>query len=36
MDARAIGDTSLVAGVRRSTLEQATDWTLWAEKVVTF
>jgi len=36
MDARAIGDASLVDRVRRSTLEQATDWTLWAEKVVSY
>lgn len=36
MDARAIADASLVDGVRRSNLEEATDWTLWADKVVTF
>ena len=36
MDARAISPEALVTGARRSTLEEATDWTLWAERVVTF
>jgi uncharacterized protein involved in oxidation of intracellular sulfur len=36
MDARAIVETAIVEGSRRSSLEELTDWTLWADKVVTF
>ena len=36
MDARALHDEQLVEGSRRSTLEELTDWTIWADKVVTF
>ena len=36
LDARAIGDERLAQGARRSTLEELTDWTLWADHVVTF
>ena len=36
MDARGFTDGLLVDGARRSTLEEATDWTIWADKVVTF
>ena len=36
MDARAIHEEQLVQGTRRSTLDELTDWTLWADKVVTF
>ena len=36
MDARAIADAQLLDGARRSTLEELTDWTLWADKVITF
>lgn len=36
MDARAIEDGKLVEGARRSSLEELTDWTLWADRVVTF
>jgi uncharacterized protein involved in oxidation of intracellular sulfur len=36
MDARAIRQDQLIDGARRSTLEDLTDWTLWADKVVTF
>jgi uncharacterized protein involved in oxidation of intracellular sulfur len=36
MDARAIREEQVVEGVRRSNLEELTDWTLWADKVVTF
>jgi uncharacterized protein involved in oxidation of intracellular sulfur len=34
MDARAIREEQLIAGARRSNLEELTDWTLWADKVV--
>ena len=36
MDARGFTDGLLVEGTRRSTLEEATDWTISADKVVTF
>ena len=36
MDARAIDDAQLLDGARRSTLEELTDWTLWADTVITF
>ncbi len=36
MDARAIREDQLVHGARRSSLDQLTDWTLWADKVVAF
>jgi uncharacterized protein involved in oxidation of intracellular sulfur len=36
LDARGITEELLVKGARRSTLEELTDWTLWAERVVTF
>jgi len=36
MDARGITENRIVAGARRSTLEELTDWTLWADKVVAF
>lgn len=36
MDARGITEAELTEGTKRSTLEQLTDWTVWAEKVVTF
>ena len=36
LDARGITDEALVKGAHRSTLEELTDWTVWADKVVTF
>ena len=36
MDARALTDQMLVEGTRRSTLEELTDWTLWADKTLSF
>lgn len=36
MDARAIDEGTIVDGARRSSLEELTDWTLWADRVVTF
>ena len=36
MDARGIGEDQVVEGAHRSTLEGLTDWTLWADKVVSF
>jgi uncharacterized protein involved in oxidation of intracellular sulfur len=36
MDARGIADRELEEGTRRSSMEELTDWTLWADKVVVF
>jgi uncharacterized protein involved in oxidation of intracellular sulfur len=36
MDARGITEDRLVDGAHRSTLEELTDWTVWADKVLTF
>ena len=36
MDARGIDEAELVEGARRSSLEELTDWTLAADKVLTF
>jgi uncharacterized protein involved in oxidation of intracellular sulfur len=36
LDARGIADERLVAGARRSTLEELADWTVWAERVIVF
>ncbi len=36
MDARGIDDDHLTKGARRSTLDELADWTVWADKVVTF
>src|SRR5680860_215354 len=36
LDARGITEDMLTKGARRSSLEELTDWTLWADKVITF
>jgi uncharacterized protein involved in oxidation of intracellular sulfur len=36
MDARGIADEELAEGTRRSTLEELTDWTQWAERTLVF
>lgn len=36
MDARGITDEQLTESSRRSTMDELTDWTLWADQVVTF
>jgi uncharacterized protein involved in oxidation of intracellular sulfur len=36
LDARGLSEEQLVDGARRSTLEELTDWTLWADQVLTF
>jgi uncharacterized protein involved in oxidation of intracellular sulfur len=36
MEARGLEDTDLVHGARRSTMEELTDWTLWADRVLVF
>ena len=35
LDARGLSEEMLVEGARRSTLEELTDWTLWADKLLT-
>jgi uncharacterized protein involved in oxidation of intracellular sulfur len=36
MDARGLREDQMVDGARRSTLEELTDWTLWADKTLVF
>jgi uncharacterized protein involved in oxidation of intracellular sulfur len=36
LDARGIGDDRLVDGAHRSSMEELADWTLEAERIVTF
>lgn len=36
MDARGIPEDGLVEGAHKSTLQEATDWILWADKVLPF
>jgi uncharacterized protein involved in oxidation of intracellular sulfur len=36
MDARGLKDGELLDGTRRSSLEELTDWTLWADRVLVF
>ncbi|HEY5434052.1 MAG TPA: DsrE family protein [Candidatus Limnocylindrales bacterium] len=36
IDARGMTDEPLVEGVHRSTLAELTEWTIWADKVITF
>lgn len=36
MDARALSEAALVPGVHRSTMEELSAWTLWADKVIVY
>ena len=36
MDARGITDTMIIADTHRSSLDEVTDWVLWADKTITF
>ncbi len=36
MDARGLADADLLPGARRSSMAELTEWTLWADKIVTF
>lgn len=36
MEARGVTDQELVAGAHRSSMAELTEWTLWADKVVSF
>ena len=36
IDARGIGEEELVSGCKRSTMDELTDWTQWADKALVF
>ena len=36
MDARGLGDDNLIPGAHRSTLDELTQWTVWADKTLVF
>lgn len=36
LDARGYTDTDLAEGIRRSSMAQLAEWTLWADQVVSF
>jgi uncharacterized protein involved in oxidation of intracellular sulfur len=36
MEARGLRDEELVEGSRRGTLDELTEWVLWADKVLVF
>ncbi len=36
LEARGLADNSLIPGARRSSLEELTEWTQWADKVIVF
>jgi uncharacterized protein involved in oxidation of intracellular sulfur len=36
MDARGIADADLVDGAQRSSMDQLTEWTVWADKTLVF
>ena len=36
LDARGLGEELLVEGARRSSLEELADWTLWADRTLSF
>lgn len=36
MDARGIAEGELAAGTHRSSMDQLTDWTQWADKTIVF
>lgn len=36
MDARALSDEAMIAGVHRSSMDELSHWTLWADKVLVY
>lgn len=36
MDARGIAEAELIDGAHRSSMEELTDWTLWADRVLVY
>jgi uncharacterized protein involved in oxidation of intracellular sulfur len=36
MDARGLADDALAEGCHRSSMDELTDWTVWANRVLVF
>jgi uncharacterized protein involved in oxidation of intracellular sulfur len=36
MDARGISEAELLEGAKRGTMDQLTEWSIWADKVIVF
>lgn len=36
MDARGITDDEIIVGTKRSSMEELTNWTIWADKIINF
>lgn len=36
LDARGLNESEIAESVHRSTMEELTDWTLWADKVIVY
>ena len=36
MDARGVTDSELVEGAHRGSMDELTDWSLWADRVIVF
>jgi uncharacterized protein involved in oxidation of intracellular sulfur len=36
MDARGLNEERLVAGTHRGSMDELTDWSIWADKVLVF
>jgi len=36
MDARGLADAELIQGARRSSMEELTDWVVWADRALVF
>ena len=36
MEARGMTDGELIQAARRSTMDELTDWSIWADKVISF
>jgi uncharacterized protein involved in oxidation of intracellular sulfur len=36
MDARGLADAELIQGARRSSMEELTDWVVWADRALAF
>lgn len=36
MDARGLSDEELIEGTKRSSMDELTAWTIWADKVIVF
>ncbi|PSR21458.1 MAG: hypothetical protein C7B43_21295 [Sulfobacillus benefaciens] len=36
MEARALSEEALIAGIHRSSMDELSQWTLWADKVIVY